>query len=175
MDKRSVGKSISDTPSRRSILVGALAGGFLLAFHFPVHASDKTEQTPRHAKDGFAPNAFIRIDEKGKITFIIPQVEMGQGIYTALSLILVEELGADCAQVSVEHAPANEKLYVNPMLGLQATGNSNSVRVFWAPLRKAGASARAMLIQAAALQWKVDPRSCSAANGEVANPRQLRW
>ena len=94
----------------------------------------------------FAPNAFIRIDRAGTITLVMPQVEMGQGIYTSISMILAEELDADFAQVRLEHAPPNDKLYANPLLGIQVTGNSNSIRAFWKPLRKAGAGARAMLV-----------------------------
>jgi isoquinoline 1-oxidoreductase subunit beta len=86
-------------------------------------------------------------------------VEMGQGIYTAIAMILAEELDAAFEQVVVEAAPPNDKLYANPTFGLQVTGNSNSVRAFWMPLRKAAAGARAMLVQAAAQIWKVEPAS----------------
>ncbi len=95
------------------------------------------------------PNAFIRIDHAGKTTLVMPQVEMGQGVYTAVAMILAEELDADFSQVTLEHAPPNDKLYGNPTFGLQVTGNSNSIRAFWKPLRNAGAQARAMLVQAA--------------------------
>jgi isoquinoline 1-oxidoreductase beta subunit len=156
-------ENIAENPSRRVLLQGALAGGFLLAFRVPVHAANETKEP----QNPFAANAFIRIDKSGKVTFIIPQVEMGQATYTSLSMILAEELDADFGQVAVEHAPANEKLYANPMLTVQATGNSNSVRAFWAPMRKAGAATRAMLIEAAARAWKVDVASCSAMNGYV--------
>jgi isoquinoline 1-oxidoreductase beta subunit len=94
---------------------------------------------------------------------------MGQGVYTAVAMILAEELDADFAQVTLEHAPPNDKLYGNPTFGLQVTGNSNSIRAFWKPLREAGASARAMLVQAAAREWQVDPASCTTANGEVTH------
>ena len=95
----------------------------------------------------FAPNAFIRIDRQGQVTLIMPQAEMGQGIYTSHAMILAEELDADLSQVTLQHAPPNDKLYANPTFGLQVTGNSNSIRAFWMPLRKAGAAARAMLVQ----------------------------
>ena len=72
----------------------------------------------------------------GEITLVMPQVEMGQGTYTSISMILAEELDADWSRVKVEHAPPDEKLYTNPMLGMQATGNSNSIRAFWTPLQK---------------------------------------
>ena len=94
---------------------------------------------------------------------------MGQGVYTAISMILAEELDADFGKVELEHAPPNEKLYTNPLLGIQATGNSNSIRAFWKPLRQAGAAARAMLVQAAARRWQVDPASCTAANSVVTH------
>jgi isoquinoline 1-oxidoreductase beta subunit len=92
---------------------------------------------------------------------------MGQGVYTSIAMILAEELDADFAQVALEHAPPDDKLYGNPVFGLQATGNSNSIRAFWTPLRQAGATTRAMLIQAAAQQWRVEPASCHATNSQV--------
>src|SRR5258708_31155778 len=138
--------------SRRSLLTGGLASGVLLALHLPVRAVDRTEQKPDVA-GAFAPNAFIRIDGAGKTTLIMPQVEMGQGIYTAVAMILAEELDADYANVSLMHAPPDDRLYANPTFGIQVTGNSNSVRAFWMPLRKAGAAARAMMLQAAAAAW----------------------
>ena len=122
----------------------------------------------------FAPNAFIRIDNAGKTTLVIPQAEMGQGVYTAIAMILAEELDADFAQVVIEHAPASDKLYANPLFGIQVTGNSNSIRSFWDKLREAGAAARAMLIAAAAAQWQVDAASCSASNGKVTHAASNR-
>src|ERR1700749_2037975 len=163
---RSTEKSSSDV-SRRSLLTGGLASGVLLAFHLPVHAFNEPVQPPDVTEGKFAPTAFIRIDTAGKTTLVMPQVEMGQGIYPAVAMILAEELDADFKQVTLEHAPPNEKLYANPAFGVQATGGSTSVRAFWKPLRVAGASARAMLVQAAAEQWQVDPSACTAANSEV--------
>jgi len=151
--------------SRRSLLGGGLAGGFLLAFHLPTYGASEPAQGGTKGK--FAPNAFIRIDPAGKTTLVMPQVEMGQGVYTSVAMILAEELDADYQQIVLEHAPPNDKLYGNPTFGIQVTGNSNSIRAFWKPLREAGAAARAMLIQAAAQQWKVNPASCTAADGQV--------
>src|SRR6516164_7321447 len=108
----------------------------------------------------------------------MPQVEMGQGIYTGVATILAEELDADLTQIILQHAPPDEKLYANPAFGIQATGGSTSVRAFWTPLRKAGATTRAMLVKAAAEQWQVAPESCSAAEGAVvhdASGRKLRY
>jgi isoquinoline 1-oxidoreductase subunit beta len=152
------------TPSRRSLLKAGLASSFAFAFHLPVRAAD--DPTPTVAGT-FAPNAFIRIDQSGKTTLVMPQVEMGQGIYTALAMILADELDADLAKVSLEHAPPSDKLYANPVFGLQATGGSTSVRGFWKPLRTAAAGAREMLRQAAAQQWQVDAAGCSTSDGRV--------
>src|SRR5258708_31462105 len=153
--------------SRRTLLTAGLAGGFLLAFHLPVRAANEPIQPPDVTDGRSAPNAFIRIDPAGKTTLVMPQVEMGQGIYTGVAMILAEELDAEFSSVVLEHAPPNQKLYANPAFGIQATGGSTSVRAFWTPLREAGASARAMLVQAAAQQWQVEPGSCRASNGEV--------
>jgi isoquinoline 1-oxidoreductase subunit beta len=170
---KTVAKEISGL-SRRNLLTGGLAGGFLLAFHVPVRAVNEPSQAPDATDGKFAPNAFIRIDNAGKTTLVMPQVEMGQGVYTSLAMILAEELDADFAQVTVEHAPPNDKLYGNPIFGLQVTGNSNSVRAFWKPLRNAGAGARAMLVQAAAAQWQVEPVACTASNSEVMHAQSGR-
>src|ERR1700736_496919 len=158
--------------SRRSLLGGGLAGGFLLAFHVPTYGA--SEPALGGTKGKFAPNAFIRIDPAGKTTLVMPQVEMGQGVYTSIAMILAEELDADYQQVVLEHAPPNDKLYGNPTFGIQVTGNSNSIRAFWKPLRAAGAAARLMLIQAAAQQWQVEPGGCSAANGVVSHAPSRR-
>ena len=173
-----VAHEISEGVSRRALLTGGLAGGFLLAFHVPVRAVNEPVQPPDDTAGKFAPNAFIRIDQSGKTTLVMPQVEMGQGVYTALPMILAEELDADFMQVALEHAPPSDKLYGNPFFGIQATGNSNSVRAWWPHLRKAGAGARAMLVQAAAKEWQVDPASCTAANSVVTHKdsgRQLSY
>jgi isoquinoline 1-oxidoreductase subunit beta len=156
-------------PSRRTLIKSGLAGGLVLAFHLPLGAApvNEPEQSPDNTTGQFAPNAFIRIDHTGKTTLVMPQVEMGQGVYTAVAMILCDELDGDYAQIALEHAPPDDKLYANPIFGIQVTGNSNSIRAFWTPLRTAGAAARTMLIQAAAAQWQVDPASCAASNGKV--------
>ena len=162
-------RNVGPFASRRTLMTGALAGGFMLAFRLPLKAANEPEQPPDNPAGQFAPNAFIRIDHAGKTTLVMPQVEMGQGVYTAVAMILADELDADFAAVTLEHAPANDKLYANPTFGIQVTGNSNSIRSFWKPLRAAGATARAMLVAAAAGQWQVDPATCSAANGKVTH------
>ena len=169
-----VSEKISDGFSRRGLLTGGLAGGLLLAFHLPLRAVNEPVQPPDDTTGKFAPNAFIRIDSAGKTTLVMPQVEMGQGIYTAVAMILAEELDADFSSIVLEHAPANEKLYANPAFGIQATGGSTSLRVFWKPLRDAGASARAMLVRAAAQQWQVEAASCTTSNGVVMHTESGR-
>ena len=162
-------EQLARSPSRRAVLRSGLAGAFVLSFHLPARAVNEPEQPPDSTQGKFAPNAFIRIDRSGQTTLVMPQVEMGQGVYTAIPMILAEELAADFNTVTLEHAPPNDKLYGNPIFGIQVTGNSNSIRSFWKPLRVAGATARLMLVQAAAQQWQVDPASCSTANGVVSH------
>jgi len=151
--------------SRRTFLKASAAagGGLLLSFSLPAlmrNAETATANT-------FAPNAFIRIDRQGRVTLVVHQVEMGQGTYTSLPMLLAEELEVDLAHVQLEHAPPDDKLYANPLVGFQATGGSTSVRGAWEPLRRAGASARSMLVSAASMTWKVDSNSCRAEKGEV--------
>jgi isoquinoline 1-oxidoreductase subunit beta len=164
--------------SRRAVVTGGLASGFLFAFHLPVRAANEPIQPPDVTEGKFAPNAFIRIDESGRTTLIMPQVEMGQGVYTSIPQVIAEELDADLAQVTLLHAPPSDKLYGNPTFGLQVTGNSNSIRAFWKPLRNAGATARAMLVQAASEQWQVEPKECTTSKGEIthtASGRKLSY
>jgi isoquinoline 1-oxidoreductase subunit beta len=156
------------TTSRRLLLNGGLAAGFMLPFRLPLRAADEMDYPANGAGD-FAPNAFIRIDHCGRTTLTMPQVEMGQGIYTAISQVLADELDADFAKVALEHAPPDDALYGNPLFRIQVTGNSNSIRAFWKPLRTAGAAVRAMLVRAAADQWQVDPAGCTAASGTVTH------
>jgi isoquinoline 1-oxidoreductase beta subunit len=170
--------AITKFSSRRAVLRQGLAGSLLLAFHLPAWAVNEPEQPPDDVTGKFAPNAFIRIAADGATTLVMPQVEMGQGIYTAVAMILAEELDADYSKLVLVHAPPNDKLYGNPVFGIQVTGNSNSVRAFWKPLRNAGATARAMLVEAAAKRWNVDPASCTAAGGTVrhaASGRELGY
>ena len=129
------------------------------------------------AADGnppFAPNAFIRIDADGLVRLVMPNVEMGQGIYTGACMMLAEELDVGMDQIRVEHAPPNEELYSMPLLGGQVTGGSTSTRGHWDVLREAGAVARSMLVAAAAQRWHVDPASCTVARGVVTHEATKR-
>src|SRR5712671_6034986 len=152
--------------SRRSFLQSGTAagGGLMLSLSLPL-ANGEAQVT---TGDNFAPNAFIRIEANGQIVLTMPYVEMGQGTYTSIPMLVAEELEVGLSQIQLEHAPPNEKLYGNPLLaGVQATGNSNAIRAAWQPLRQAGATARTMLVAAAAKRWDVDPTSCRAQSGEV--------
>ncbi len=160
--------STRDSPivlSRRQVVQAgaALSGGLVLHFSLGGCGGPLTEH-----KDGlFVPSAFIRIDRDGVVTLVMHKVEMGQGTYTSMPMLIAEELEVDLYQVRLEHAPPNDELYSEPLLGVQETGGSTSVRGNWEPLRRAGAAAREMLIAAAAERWSVDPQSCRASNGKV--------
>src|SRR6202140_224489 len=121
--------------TRRGFLqAGAAAGGGLMLSLGLFAQADAAEA------DSFEPNAFIRIGRDGQIVLTMPYVEMGQGTYTSIPMLIAEELEADLRRVRFEHAQPNEKLFGNPLLGgIQATGNSSAVRASWQPLRQAGA------------------------------------
>jgi len=162
--------------ARRSFLRtgAATGGGLLLSLTLPLTGGAQA------AGDGpFAPNAFVRIGEDGRIVLVMPYVEMGQGTYTAIPMLIAEELEVTLNQVRLEHAPPDEKLYGNPLVaGVQATGGSTAIMASWQPLRQAGAIARTLLIAAAAKRWNVAPEACRAQAGEVLHPatgRSLKY
>ena len=158
--------------SRRAILQGTgLLLGFALTVIGPksVFAAPASRVVENEVTGTFAPNGFIRINPTGAVTLVMPMAEMGQGVYTALSMLLAEELEVGLDQIQVQHAPANDALYANSILHIQTTGLSSSVRAFWTPLRQAGAVGRNLLIAAAAKRWNVDPATCRAKNGVVFN------
>ena len=186
MSEQLIDHPAPESPSRRDMLkVGLGAGGALLVvFGIPsiakrfqqdtntasIVAEAKAETAP------FAPNAFIRIERQGAVTLVMPMVEMGQGAYTSLAMLLAEELEVGLDQVKLEHAPPNDALYANAIFHRQLTGMSSSIRAFWTPLRQAGAVARTLLIAAAAKQWGVDPAVCWAKHGVVLDGfRQLSY
>jgi isoquinoline 1-oxidoreductase subunit beta len=151
--------------SRRSFLhaSAALGGGLLVAFSLPT----LTRMGQAAAAEDFAPNGFIRIDRDGRVTIIVCQVEMGQGTFTSCPMLVAEELEVDLSQVQTEQAPPSEALYRNQLIGIQMTGGSTSIRAFYGPLRRAGATAREMLVAAAAATWSVDANACRAEKGSV--------
>jgi isoquinoline 1-oxidoreductase beta subunit len=153
------------SPSRRKFLkltvTSAIGGGLLLGLGLPACSERGAAR--------FAPNAFLRIDHTGKVTFVMPLIEMGQGTYTSLPMLIAEELEVGVENVALEHSPADDKMYANPLLGAQITGSSTAIRGMYVPLRHAGATARVMLVTAAAQRWKVDVSSCRADNGAVVH------
>lgn len=146
---------------KTGVVVG---GGLLLAWYFPPLGLQSAESpTP------FAPNAFLRIDTDGTVTIINNKSEMGQGVYTSLSMIVAEELDCDWQKVQVVAAPV-DPVYDHTQFGSQVTGGSTSVRTEWQRLALAGATARAMLVLAAANIWRIDPAVCRTENGQVIHP-----
>jgi isoquinoline 1-oxidoreductase subunit beta len=153
--------------SRRTFLrVGAAGGGgLLLSFRRPALVRRAAAATP--PADTLARDAFIRIDRAGRVTLIMHKVEMGQGTYTSMPMLLAEELEVDLDHIQLEPAPPDDKLYAEPLFGFQVTGGSSSVRGAWEPLRRAGATARNLLVSAAAETWQVDAAACRAEHGAV--------
>jgi CO/xanthine dehydrogenase Mo-binding subunit len=164
-------KTVSpETVSRRDFVVAiaAAGGGLLLGCRVDGRRSlPASAETASSAPPAFAPNAFVRVGTDGRVTLIMNQVEMGQGMYTSMPMLIAEELEVGLDQVGLEHAPPDDKLYGNPLVGFQMTGASSSVRMMFQPLRKAGATARTMLVAAAAQSWGVEPGSCRAEKGVV--------
>ena len=155
------------TVSRREFVSVLTAAGGSLLLGYRVGEGQRVASVA--SAPGFAPNAFIRIAPDGSITLFMPQAEMGQGTHTSMSMLLAEELEVTPEQVRLEHAPPDDKLYANPLFGEQITGASSSIRMFYEPLRRAGATARAMLIAAAAASWNVHAASCRAREGVVTH------
>ena len=151
-------------PRRRFLKVSAaVTGGLVLELSLPGCGESGAER-----KDGlFAPNAFVRIARDGTVTLVMHKVEMGQGTYTSMPMLIAEELEVDLDQIQLEHAPPDDALYYEPLLGVQETGASTAVRGNWERLRYAGATARHMLVAAAAEIWNVEPLSCHATKGTV--------
>jgi isoquinoline 1-oxidoreductase beta subunit len=155
-------------PSRRSLLKGgaAAATGLVIGFRWD---RPPTEAQAAVTTGDFAPNAFVRIAQDDTVTVISRFTEMGQGVYTGVATILAEELDADFSRIKLETAPVDLKLYINPALGMQGTGGSLSMATAWQQLRAAGATARAMLVAAAASSWGVAPETIFVANGVVSH------
>jgi isoquinoline 1-oxidoreductase beta subunit len=143
----------------------ALGGGLVLAYYLPFPG----EVEATGAKPPFAPNAFLRIGTDGSVTVIDNKSEMGQGVYTSLPMIIAEELDCDWQKVRVEPAPV-DPAYNHTLFGEQVTGGSTSIRTEWNRQALAGATARAMLVAAAADIWRVDPSTCRTEKSEVIHP-----
>lgn len=151
-------------------LTVAASGGLLIGFYFPgLSSRAEAEETGKQ----FSPNAFVRIGTDERITVVVNHSEMGQGVYTALPMILADELDADWSKVGYESAPV-DPVYNHPVFGMQLTGGSTSVWSSFEQFRKAGAAARAMLVAAAAQKWSVDAASCSTSDGKVMHAASKR-
>jgi isoquinoline 1-oxidoreductase beta subunit len=151
--------------SRRGFLKGAAAAGLVIGFNFaPQRGARAAAQG-----EGAMLNAFVRIAPDNTVTVLAKHLEMGQGSYTGLATILAEELDADWSQMRAEGAPADAKLYANLAFGIQGTGGSTAMANSYDQLRKAGATARAMLVAAAAEQWKVPASEITVAKGIVSH------
>ena len=175
-----------DLSRRRFLTTGAASGGLLLSI--AVTGCDKSAsgkallqkisaEDQSAADSGFLPNVFIRITPDDMVTIQLPSSEMGQGVATALPMLVAEELYAPWDNIRTQFAPAHQA-FANPNLRNQLTGGSQSIRGFWRPLREAGAAAREMLIEAAALTWQVDKQECTVRQGQVlhqASNRSLRY
>jgi len=170
--RRAYTESVADGGSSRREFLRAttsLGGGLLLSFALPT-LTRNAKAADTVGAEGFAPNGFVRVNHDGRVTLTMPQVEMGQGTYTSMSMLIAEELEVGIDQVHLEAAPPDDKLYANSVFaGIQVTGGSTSVRAFWEPLRRAGATARIMLVSAAAQTWGVDESSCRAERGTVVH------
>jgi isoquinoline 1-oxidoreductase beta subunit len=148
--------------NRRDFLKKSAAGGTALVIGFYLPAVARAQEAQQQEKKPPNPlNAWVRITPDNRVTLILGKSEMGQGIMTALPMILAEELYLDWKHVTIEQAPTDPKIYDH------GTGGSGSVSGSWLPLRRAGAAAREMLVTAAAARWNVNPNTCVAKDGGV--------
>jgi isoquinoline 1-oxidoreductase beta subunit len=150
------------------------AAGLVLGFWLPQRGGRFAKAQAGEEQHAFAPNAFVRVAPDDVVTVISKHCEAGQGIHTGLATILAEELDADWAQVRVEPAPADQTLYKNLQFGSQTTGGSNSIPNSWEQYRRAGATARAMLISAAAKKWNVPKIELLADRGIIKHELSSR-
>ncbi|EJE49308.1 aerobic-type carbon monoxide dehydrogenase, large subunit CoxL/CutL-like protein, partial [Acidovorax sp. CF316] len=173
------GQADTDAPAPKLSRRVFLAAGSALAIGVAVREGLGPLAHAAPGPSSFEPNAFIRIGTDDTITLTMARVEMGQGIYTALAMLIAEELEVPLASVELAHAPADAARYGNPRAGgAQITGGSNSIMGAWEPMRTAGATARMMLVSAAAQEWGVPAAECTAQAGTVRHPatgRQLRY
>jgi len=164
--------------SRRGLLKSSALtlGGLVLSTWLPPmvarSAAAEAEAPGRPGTPNFEGfGAFVQIAEDGSVRVISPKIEMGQGAQTGIAMMVAEELEVGLDQVHIQEAPPNGALYTDTILQFQATGGSSSTRFTWEPLRKAGATARILLTQAAALRWNVAPSQCRAEQGQVHGPQ----
>jgi isoquinoline 1-oxidoreductase beta subunit len=154
--------------SRRDFLKtsATVSSGLLIAIALPgCKPAAKVSGETTYA----TPNAWLRIGSDDSITFYCDKSEMGQGVYNSLTMLVAEELGVGLARINTEFAPPGDA-YINNLIGGQITGGSTSVRDGWDKLRKAGATARHLLVSAAASEWGVDARNCKVEDGVIISP-----
>ncbi len=153
--------------SRRQFLKesAALMGGLVIGFYLP-NKGGRAFAAEAPSKPVYPPNAFIRIATDESITIVVKKSELGQGVYTSLPMLIAEELEVDWNQIRVESAPV-AAVYNHTGFGMQMTGGSSSIPSSWEQLRRVGASARILLIRAAASQWGVPEAECHAENSQV--------
>src|SRR6478736_7171900 len=168
LDFSIINVALSPELNRRDLLKGAGLTLAVLGSGVLLNACDggsKAEAAP------LAAGHFLRIGTDGTVTVISPNTELGQGAYTGLATLVAEELDADWNQMVIEAAPADVKRYGNPAFGgaLQGTGGSTTIAAFWGPMRQAGATARAMLVSAAAQDWSVPANEITVSNGVVSH------
>ena len=152
--------------SRRAVLQGA--AGLTLALQLPLAGKVKAASQTKGA--AFAPNAFVRVGADDTVTVLVKHIEFGQGPFTGLSTLVAEEMDADWAQMRAEHAPANVELYKNLAFGVQGTGGSTAIANSYMQMRQAGATARVLLVQAAASRWKVPASEITIERGLLRHP-----
>jgi len=161
-------QTAGDMP-RRTFLKVATASGFALGA-FPLAASAQATEAPAAGlKPTQQPSAFVLIERDGGVLVIVNRLDFGQGVQTGLPMILAEELDADWSKVRSEHGNA-DPAYVDPAFGMHLTGGSNSIKNSYTQYRELGARTRAMLVSAAAAQWKVDASTLRTENGSVIGP-----
>ncbi len=155
------------TNRRQFIKSGAmLGGGLIISFMIPASAKRIADPFVPGPDVFFSPNAFLRIGNDGTINVILSHVEMGQGIWTTLTMLIAEELDADWKSVKVEHSPAG-KPWAHASFGIQITGGSSSTYSEFDRYRQAGATARTLLVSAAAKKLGVNAADCKTENGFV--------
>ncbi|HEY1124542.1 MAG TPA: xanthine dehydrogenase family protein molybdopterin-binding subunit [Sphingobium sp.] len=155
--------------SRRAILQGG--GALVIGFLLPMGVGKLAAQpSGAGASPPVDPNAFIRIAPDSTVTVLVKHIEFGQGPFTGLATLVAEEMDADWEQMRAEHAPGNQKLYANLFMGLQGTGGSTAMANSYMQMRKAGALARWMLVNAAAQRWGVPADQISVKNGILSAP-----
>jgi isoquinoline 1-oxidoreductase beta subunit len=158
--------------SRRAVLKGT--AGLIIGLHLP-DASARAQSTAVAMPAGtFAPNAFVRVASDDTVTVLIKHIEFGQGTFTGLATLVAEEMDAEWSNVRMEHAPSNAELYRHLVKGVQVTGGSSSIANSYEQMRRAGATARAMLVHAAAAAWNVPPSEVTIERGALRHAASRR-